>query len=75
MELFRYCLPALLAGCVAGLLGAGGLVLLDVGMLRELIVASPDGWLAGVLLAFGFVVTFGSVALGGAIIAIGRDEE
>jgi hypothetical protein len=75
MDVVRYCLSALAAGSVAGLLGAWALIWSDVGSLRELMAQSSDGWLATALLAFGFGLTFGSVAVGGAIIAIGRNKK
>jgi hypothetical protein len=75
MEVLRYVLPHLFAGCLAGLVAAGSIVAIDLGSLRELMQQSEDGWLAGLLLAFGFVVTFGSVALGRAIIQIGQSDE
>jgi hypothetical protein len=75
MELIRYLLPHLLAGCIGGLVAAAGLVVCNVGGLRELILHSEDGWLAYALLSFGFVVTFGSAAIGHAVISIGFDED
>jgi hypothetical protein len=72
MEIVRYILPHLLAGCLAGLAAAGGIVASNLGSLRDLMQQSQDGWLAGALLAFGFVVTFGSAAIGRAIMGIGE---
>jgi ABC-type uncharacterized transport system permease subunit len=74
MDVLRYVLPHLLAGCLAGLAAAGGIVATDLGSLRELMAQSDHGWLAGVLLAFGFVVTFGSAAVGRAIIELGDQD-
>jgi hypothetical protein len=75
MEVLRYVLPHLTAGCLAGLVAAGSIVTTNVGSLRDLMQDSDGGWMAGTLLAFGFVVTFGSAALGWAIIRIGQHEE
>ena len=75
MELVRYVLPHLLAGCIGGLVAAGGIVACNVGGLRDLIFHSQDGPLAYALLSFGFVVTFGSAAIGHAIISIGADKD
>ena len=75
MEVLRYVLPHLVAGCVAGAVAAGSIVATTVGSLRDLMQHSQGGWMAGALLAFGFVVTFGSAALGWAIIRIGQYEE
>ena len=68
-----YVLPRLLAGCVGGIVAALGLIASNLGSLRDLMLNSPDGWLAAALLSFGFVVTFGSAAIGGAIMQLGRD--
>ena len=64
-----------LAGCCAGLVAAGGLVWLDVGHLGTLMRGAPDGWIAGLLLAAGFMITFGSVAIGAAIMDLGHGED
>ncbi len=74
MELLRYVLPHLLAGCLAGLAAAGGIVATNLGSLRDLMAQSENGWLAGALLTFGFVVTFGSAAIGRAIIGLGTED-
>jgi hypothetical protein len=75
MEVVRYVLPHLYAGCLAGLAAAGGIVASNLGSLRDLMQQSQDGWLAGALLAFGFVVTFGSAAIGRAIMQMGASGE
>ncbi len=75
MEVLRHVLPHLAAGCLGGLVAAGGVVASNLGSLRDLMENTQDGWLAGVLLAFGFVVTFASAAIGAAIIRIGQDTE
>jgi hypothetical protein len=74
MELVRYLLPHLAAGCAAGLIAAGTVVATDLGSLLVLMQHSRDGWLAGLLLAFGFVVTFGSAAVGAAIQQLDRRD-
>jgi hypothetical protein len=74
MEVFLYVLPRLLAGCVGGMVAAWGLIASNLGSLRDLILNSPDGWLAAALLSFGFVVTFGSAAIGGAIMQLGSEQ-
>ncbi len=75
MEVLRYVLPHLAAGCVAGVVAAGSIVATNVGSLYDLMQHTEGGWMAGALLAFGFVVTFGSAAAGWAIIRIGQHEE
>ena len=77
--LFRVALFRLLAinlgiGISISALLVGGLFLLDVGGLRHLIVADRSPAVAIGLLLFGFVVTFGSAAMGTAIMAIGRRQ-
>ena len=57
---------------VAALL-LGGLMILNPGNLRGLILADQAGYTAFGLLAFGFAVTFGSTAMGSAIMALGQD--
>lgn len=74
MELLRYILPHLLAGCLAGLVAAGGIVVTNLGSLLDLMMHSEQGWIGGLLLAVGFVVTFGSAAVGRAIIRIGEPD-
>jgi hypothetical protein len=75
MEVLRYVLPHLLAGCLAGVVASVGIVATDVGSLRELVLNTQGGWMAFGLLTFGLVVTFGSIAMGGAIMAIGQGED
>jgi hypothetical protein len=70
--LFRLLAINLVIGIgIAGLM-LGGLLAINPGRLRELIFADRDGYAALGLLAFGLVVTFGSVAMGTAIMALGR---
>lgn len=74
MELVRYLMPHLLAGCLAGALASGLLLGTNLGSLRDLVTHTDGGWLAAALMTFGFMVTFGSAAIGHAIIRIGDDE-
>jgi hypothetical protein len=70
--LFRLLAINLVIGTgIAGLM-LGGLLAINPGRLRELIFADRDSYAALGLLAFGLVVTFGSVAMGTAIMALGR---
>jgi hypothetical protein len=75
MELLRYVLPHLAAGCIGGALAAAALVASNVGSLRDLVLHTDGGWLAAALLTFGFVLTFGSAAIGHAIMRLGADED
>ncbi len=61
------------AGVLAGQACVGALLWSDSGGLRRLILGSDQGWVAVLLLCVGFAVTFGSVAIGASVMAIGRD--
>jgi hypothetical protein len=63
------------AGVAAALLMLGGLMALNPGNLRALIFADRMGAVALGLLLFGLTVTFGSVAMGSAIMALGRERD
>jgi hypothetical protein len=71
VEVVRYILVAGLAGAVAGLVAVAAILCLDVGSLGTLVAGSDDGWIAGALLSLGFMTTFGSAAIGAAVMAIG----
>ena len=73
VKLFRLLAINLAIGVVAALLMTGGLLLLNPYGLRSLLLSDPSGGIVAVLMLFGFVVTFGSAAMGSAIMAIGRD--
>ncbi len=75
MEVLRHVLPHWAAGCIAGVVAAFGIVATNLGSLCDLILHADDGWLAFALLTFGLVVTFASAAIGGAIMALGRDGD
>ena len=75
--LFRLLAINLAAGAALATLVVAGLLALNPG-LRHLIFADASPGTALGLMLFGFVVTFGSVAMGTAIMARGRaasDEE
>ena len=73
--LFRLLAINLAIGVSAAVLLLGGLLALNPHGLRDLIVADRAPLVPVLLLLFGFVVTFGSVAMGTAIMAIGRAED
>ena len=58
-------------GITAALVMLGGLLALNPAGLRDLILADRAGGAALMLLLFGLVVTFGSVAMGTAIMTLG----
>jgi len=72
VPLFRLLAINLAAGMAVAALLVGGLLALNPFGLRELILADNSPGTALGLLLFGFVVTFGSAAMGTAIMAMGR---
>ena len=78
VPLFRLLAINLAAGVALATLVVGGLLALNPGGLRDLILADRTPGTALGLLLFGFVVTFGSAVMGSAIMAMGKpqaDEE
>ena len=77
VPLFRLLAINLAVGVTLAALAVGGLLALNPGGLRHLIFADASPGTALGLLLFGFVVTFGSAAMGTAIMAMGRaaDDE
>jgi hypothetical protein len=76
MPLLRQPLIRLLAinaaiGASVALLMLGGLFAFNPHGLRDLILADRAGGVAAGLLLFGLIVTFGSMAMGTAIMALG----
>jgi hypothetical protein len=61
-------------GVAMALLLVGGLLALNPGHLRDLILADRSPGVALGLLVFGFVITLGSTAMGTAIMALGGRE-
>lgn len=74
VPLFRLLAINLATGVTVAALLVGGLLALNPGGLRDLILADSSPGTALGLLLFGFVVTFGSTAMGTAIMAIGQRE-
>jgi hypothetical protein len=68
--LFRLLLSNLAAGMTAALVMFGGLLLLNPANLRGLILSDQSPEIALLLLLFGLVLTFGSAAMGTAIMTI-----
>ena len=71
VPLFRLLAINLAIGVTVAALLVGGLLVLDPYHLRDLIFADRSPGTALGLLLFGFVVTFGSAAMGTAIMAMG----
>jgi hypothetical protein len=72
--LMRHMLLPALAGALAGLAATAALLALDVGSLRTLILGSSQPVIAVGLLASGFVVTFGSAAIGTSIMSLADER-
>lgn len=72
--LFRLLAVNLAIGVAAAVLMIGGLLVLNPQNLRGLIAADRSPGVAIGLLLFGLLITFGSVAMGTAIMLIGRDD-
>lgn len=72
VPIFRLLAINLAAGVAVAALLVGGLLLLNPFNLRDLILTDASPATALGLLLFGFVVTFGSTAMGTAIMAIGN---
>ena len=59
-------------GAIAGWTLLGGMLWFDVGGLGTLVSNSPEGVFAVGLMAFFFLITFGTVAMGGAVMTMHR---
>ena len=75
VPLFRLLAINLAAGTAVAALFVGGLLALNPSNLRGLILADSSPGTALGLLLLGFVVTFGSTAMGTAIMAMGHREK
>jgi len=74
IPLFRLLAINLALGLGMALLLVGGLLALDPGGLRHLVFSDHSPGVALGLLVMSFFVTFGSAAMGTAIMALGRRE-
>ena len=72
--LFRLLAINLAMGMALAVFLVGGLLWLNPGGLRHLIFTDRSPGVALGLLLFGFIVTFGSTAMGSAIMAMGQRE-
>jgi predicted phage tail protein len=66
-RLIRFMLGHMAAGIAAGFVFGAALIASNVAGLRDLLFASPEGWLFAILFFMGLSVTFGSLAMGVAI--------
>lgn len=75
LPLFRLLAINLAAGAAVAVLLVSGLLMLNPGGIRDLIFADRNPVVAMFLLLGSFFVTFGSAAMGTAIMAQGRSED
>jgi hypothetical protein len=75
LPLIRLLVVNLLGGAAIAALMLGGLLVLNPGGLRGLMLADRDPAVALGLLAFGLLITFGSAAMGTAIMTLGAREK
>ncbi|HXI08029.1 MAG TPA: hypothetical protein VNJ49_17070 [Bradyrhizobium sp.] len=75
MPLTRLLAVNLGIGAALAVLLVGGLLLLNPGGLRDLILADRSPLVPIALLLGGFIVTLGSTAMGTAIMAVGAREQ
>jgi hypothetical protein len=73
VPLFRLLAINLAIGIAVAFLMVGGLLAINPYGLRDLILADRSSGAAIALLVIGFIVTFGSTAMGTAIMALGRE--
>ena len=74
-SLLRFLAQHCALGVGTGWLVAGGLLAFDTGGLRTLIFGSAEPSIALGLLLFGMAVTFGSVAMGVAIMGLASKDD
>lgn len=67
----RFLLGHAAIGVLVGFAFVAALIGLDIGGLRGLLLRGPDGAIALALLASGASVTFGSAAMGAAVMGLG----
>ena len=72
--LIRLLAVNLTAGIAIAVLMLGGLMALNPGGLRDLILADRESIAALGLLMFGLLITFGSAAMGTAIMTLGHER-
>lgn len=73
--LFQLLIKSLLQGIILGWIVLAILLVGNFAGISDVVFSSSDKWLALFLLAFGFFVTFGSVAMGIAIMFMPYDDE
>lgn len=74
-RLARLFLVNALIGCGLAMAFTALLIVLDVANLGHLILTSPQGWLAVVMLVWFFTITFGSVQIAIRVMALAERDE
>ena len=72
--LVRFIIANALVGVVAGAIAAAVLIASGALGIRQLLTSTSDPWIAGLLLFSGFMVTFGSLSAGAALMLSGRPK-
>ena len=73
-SLARYLFRNALAGAAIGVLVVAAILALDIGRVGTLLFGGADTVVGLILLVWFFGLTFASVAMGSAIMALGRDR-
>ena len=71
--LIRMLAVNLAGGILLATIAVGGLLVLNPSGIRGLLIADGSSWLTVSLLLFGFIVTFGSIVMGPAVMMMGKD--
>lgn len=69
-DLFKLLARNLIMGTIAGWITLAGLIATNVAGLYDVVFASSNPVLPIILLAFGFFITFGSLAMGAAVMML-----
>jgi hypothetical protein len=70
----RFLLKHAALGATAGVVFVGLLLAFDIAGLRHLVLNTSGGFIALAVMTVFFVITFGSVQMGRAIMSLGQDE-
>jgi hypothetical protein len=71
MDLVHYLLPPTCAGIGGGLVAVMALLATNTAGLQDLVLHTRGGWIGLFLLTLGFSITFGSAAMGAAVMRLG----
>jgi hypothetical protein len=74
-DLVKFMLKHAAIGAIAAVVFVGLILWFDIMHIRHLVTHSPGGYLALVVLTALFTITFSSVQMGVAIMALGEEED